>query len=47
MSIGSGMMRSAMGHTRRIAEQLKSTGTFDKMLEGSIPYAEANALFKQ
>jgi 2-methylisocitrate lyase-like PEP mutase family enzyme len=47
VSIGSGMMRSAMGHTRRIAEQLKSTGTFDKMLEGSIPYADANALFKQ
>jgi len=40
------MMRSAMGHTQRIAEQLKETGQFDKMIEGSIPYAEANNLFK-
>lgn len=45
VSVGSGMMRSAMGHTRRIAEDLKKTGRFDKMIEGSIPYAEANALF--
>jgi 2-methylisocitrate lyase-like PEP mutase family enzyme len=45
VSVGSGMMRSAMGHTRRIAEQLKNTGQFDKMIEGSIPFAEANALF--
>jgi 2-methylisocitrate lyase-like PEP mutase family enzyme len=47
VSVGSGMMRSAMGHTRRIAEALKNTGQFDKMIEGSIPYAEANALFHQ
>jgi 2-methylisocitrate lyase-like PEP mutase family enzyme len=45
VSVGSGMMRSAMGHTRRIAEQLKNAGQFDKMIEGSIPYTEANALF--
>jgi 2-methylisocitrate lyase-like PEP mutase family enzyme len=46
VSVGSGMMRSAMGHTRRIAEQLKNTGQFDKMIDGSIPYVEANNLFK-
>jgi 2-methylisocitrate lyase-like PEP mutase family enzyme len=45
VSVGSGMMRSAMGHTRRIAEALKNTGQFDKMIEGSIPFVEANALF--
>lgn len=45
VSVGSGMMRSAMGHTRRIAEDLKSTGEFGKMIEGSIPFDEANALF--
>jgi len=45
VSVGSGMMRSAMGHTRRIAEGLKNTGRFEEMIEGSIPYAEANALF--
>ncbi len=46
VSVGSGMMRSAMGHTRRIAEDLKRTGEYGKMLEGSIPFAEADALFK-
>jgi 2-methylisocitrate lyase-like PEP mutase family enzyme len=45
VSVGSGMMRSAMGHTRRIAEALKNTGQFDQMLEGSIPFTEANGLF--
>jgi 2-methylisocitrate lyase-like PEP mutase family enzyme len=45
ITVGSGMMRSAMGHTRRIAEDLKRTGEFNKMIEGSIPFAEANALF--
>jgi 2-methylisocitrate lyase-like PEP mutase family enzyme len=47
VSVGSGMMRSAMGHTRRIAVQLKSTGQFDKMIDGSIPYEEANKLFRK
>ena len=47
ISVGSGMMRSALGHTRRIAEDLKNTGDFAKMVEGSIPFAEANALFKK
>lgn len=45
VSTGSGIMRSAMGHTRRVAKALQKTGTFDKMLEGAIPYAEANNLF--
>jgi 2-methylisocitrate lyase-like PEP mutase family enzyme len=47
VSVGSGMMRSAMGHTRRIAEDLKSSGEFGKMIEGSVPFAEANALFNK
>jgi 2-methylisocitrate lyase-like PEP mutase family enzyme len=47
ISVGSGMMRSAMGHTRRIAEELKTTREFGKMIEGSIPFAEANALFRK
>jgi 2-methylisocitrate lyase-like PEP mutase family enzyme len=45
ISVGSGMMRSAMGHTRRIAEALKNSGDFSKMIEGSIPYPEANGMF--
>jgi len=47
ISVGSGMMRSAMGHTRRIAEALKTTGDFGKMIDGSIPFAEANGLFER
>jgi 2-methylisocitrate lyase-like PEP mutase family enzyme len=47
ISVGSGMMRSAMGHTRRIAESLRTTGKFDKMIEGSIPFAEANSMFSR
>jgi 2-methylisocitrate lyase-like PEP mutase family enzyme len=46
VSVGSGMMRSAMGHTRRIAEALKTTGRFDEMIEGSIPFPEANSMFR-
>ncbi len=45
VSVGSGMMRSAMGHTRRIAEALKKSGRFEEMIEGSVPFVEANALF--
>lgn len=46
ISVGSGMMRSALGHTRRIASALKDAGRFDEMIEGSIPFAEVNALFQ-
>jgi 2-methylisocitrate lyase-like PEP mutase family enzyme len=46
VSTGSGVMRSAMGHTRRVAQALKDNGTFDEMLKGSIPFAEANKLFE-
>jgi hypothetical protein len=34
-----------MGHTRRIADELKNSGQFGKMIEGSIPFAEADGLF--
>jgi 2-methylisocitrate lyase-like PEP mutase family enzyme len=47
ITVGSGMMRSAMGHTRRIAEALKTTGDFAPMIDGSVPYPEANALFQR
>ena len=45
VSVGSGVMRSAMGHTRRVASAVKSRGTFEEMVEGAIPFVEANALF--
>jgi 2-methylisocitrate lyase-like PEP mutase family enzyme len=45
VSVGSGFMRSAMGHTRRIAQGLMRTGTYEEMIEGSIAYVESNSLF--
>jgi len=47
VSVGSGMMRSALGHTRRIAEDLQRTGQFGKMIEGSIPFVDVNKLFNK
>ncbi|MFY9801955.1 MAG: isocitrate lyase/phosphoenolpyruvate mutase family protein [Candidatus Acidiferrales bacterium] len=45
VSVGSGIMRATMGLTRRIAAELKHDGTFSRMLDGAIPYADANRLF--
>jgi 2-methylisocitrate lyase-like PEP mutase family enzyme len=47
VSVGSGITRTAMGATRRAAEQLQRTGTYAAMVEGAIPYAEANGLFER
>jgi 2-methylisocitrate lyase-like PEP mutase family enzyme len=46
VSVGSGIMRATMGLTRQIAQELRTRGTYDKMIEGAIPYAEANRLFE-
>jgi 2-methylisocitrate lyase-like PEP mutase family enzyme len=46
VSVGSGIMRATMGLTRQIAQELRTRGTYDKMVEGTIPYAEANRLFE-
>jgi len=43
-SIGSGVMRSALGLVRRIGKELLETGTYASTFEGSIPFAEINAL---
>jgi 2-methylisocitrate lyase-like PEP mutase family enzyme len=39
VSVGSGLARAAMGITRRIAEGLKTSGTYDGMLQSAIPYS--------
>ncbi|MGA3043832.1 MAG: isocitrate lyase/phosphoenolpyruvate mutase family protein [Bryobacteraceae bacterium] len=39
VSVGSGLARAAMGITRRIAEELKTSGTYDGMLQSAIPYS--------
>jgi 2-methylisocitrate lyase-like PEP mutase family enzyme len=47
VSIGSGIMRATLGLTRRIAQELKQSGTYTALLEGTMPFAEANALFEK
>jgi 2-methylisocitrate lyase-like PEP mutase family enzyme len=47
VSVGSGIMRATLGLTRRIARELKQSGTYTTLLEGAMPYAEANALFEK
>jgi 2-methylisocitrate lyase-like PEP mutase family enzyme len=46
VTVGSGIMRATMGLTRQIAQELRTRGTYNKMVEGTIPYAEANSLFE-
>jgi 2-methylisocitrate lyase-like PEP mutase family enzyme len=43
VSVGSGPMRATLGLLRRLAEELKSSGTYSAM-EGAVPYAEVNRL---
>ena len=47
VSVGSGIMRATLGLTRRIAQELKHSGTYTALLEGAMPFAEANALFEK
>jgi 2-methylisocitrate lyase-like PEP mutase family enzyme len=44
-SMGSGPMRAALGLLHRIAQQLRRDGSYLAMLNGAMPYAEANSLF--
>ncbi|MBS1853693.1 MAG: isocitrate lyase/phosphoenolpyruvate mutase family protein [Acidobacteria bacterium] len=45
-SLGSSAMRATMGVTRKIAQELQTSGTYHA-LEGGIPYGEMNALFRK
>jgi 2-methylisocitrate lyase-like PEP mutase family enzyme len=47
VSVGSGILRATLGLTRRIAQELKQSGTYTALLEGTVPFAEANALFEK
>jgi 2-methylisocitrate lyase-like PEP mutase family enzyme len=44
VSAGSGLMRSALGHTRRVAQQLLDGDSYASMLDGAIPFAEVMKL---
>jgi 2-methylisocitrate lyase-like PEP mutase family enzyme len=43
VSVGSGPMRATLGLLRRVAEELKASGTYGAMA-GAVPYAEVNKL---
>jgi 2-methylisocitrate lyase-like PEP mutase family enzyme len=43
VSVGSGAMRATLGLLRRMAEELKTSGTYTAMQE-AVPYAEVNKL---
>ena len=43
VSVGSGPMRATLGLLRRIAEELKTAGTYNAM-DGAVPYTEVNKL---
>ena len=45
ITVGSGIMRATLGLTRRIAQELKQSGTYTALVAGAIPFAEVNALF--
>ena len=45
VSLGSGPMRATLGLLRRLAEELKSAGTY-ATLEGAVPYAELNRMME-
>jgi len=45
VSVGSGLARAAMGPTRRIAQELKTGGAYDPMLQAAIPHS-LNRLFE-
>jgi 2-methylisocitrate lyase-like PEP mutase family enzyme len=47
VSVGSGIMRATLGLNRRIAQELKHSGTYNALLEDAMPFAEANALFEK
>lgn len=46
VSYGSGPHRAAMGLLRRMAEEANTSGTFNALTEGAVPYEEINGLFK-
>jgi 2-methylisocitrate lyase-like PEP mutase family enzyme len=47
VSLGSGPMRATLGLMRAIAEEVRDSGTYTRMLEGAIPYRDSNDLFRR
>jgi 2-methylisocitrate lyase-like PEP mutase family enzyme len=47
VSYGSGPHRAAMGLLRRIADEARTSGTYEALTEGAVPYEEINGLFQK
>jgi 2-methylisocitrate lyase-like PEP mutase family enzyme len=45
VSYGSGPHRAAMGLLRRMADEARTSGTYQALTEGAVPYEEINGLF--
>lgn len=46
VSVGSGPMRATLAFLSRMAREIHDQGIFNLMIEGTIPYADANRLFQ-
>ncbi len=47
VSFGPGPMRATLALLRRIARELRDTGTYDSIMAQTIPYAEVNGWFER
>ena len=47
VSTGSGLMRAALGHVRRVAKALAESGTYSALLDGAVPFAEVEQLMSR
>jgi 2-methylisocitrate lyase-like PEP mutase family enzyme len=47
VSMGSAVMRSTLGHARRIGKELLERGTFESMLDGAVPFPELMAIMSR
>jgi len=47
LSVGSGAFRAALGLTRKIAKELRESGTYETLTRDAIPYADVNALLRR
>ena len=45
--LGSGAFRAALGLTRKIAKELRESGTYETLTRDAIPYADVNALLRR
>jgi 2-methylisocitrate lyase-like PEP mutase family enzyme len=47
VSTGSGLLRAALGHARRVAKDLVESGTYAALLNGAVPFAEVKQLMSR